>query len=59
VTLVVDDILGRQVSVLVNEPRDAGVHEVKFEGSGLASGVYFYQLKAGDIVETKRLSLIH
>ena len=58
VWLSVFDILGRQVSVLVNERRDAGVHEVKFDGSNLASGVYFYQLKAGDFVATKRLLLL-
>ena len=39
--LAVFDLLGPEVSVLVNERRDAGVHEVKFYGSGLSSGVYF------------------
>ena len=42
------DLRSREVSVLVNERRDAGVHEVKFDGSNLASGVYFSQLEAGD-----------
>jgi D-alanyl-D-alanine carboxypeptidase len=58
VTLSVYDILGRQVSVLVNEKGDAGLHEVKFDGSNLASGVYFYRLAAGDFVQTKRLMLL-
>jgi hypothetical protein len=58
VSLTVYDILGREVTVLVNEKRDAGVHEVKFDGSNLASGVYFYRLKAGDIVQSKRLLLL-
>jgi hypothetical protein len=53
------DILGREVSVLVNEKREAGVHEVRFEGSNLASGVYFYRLQAGAFVETKKLLLLH
>ena len=48
VRLSVFDMLGRGVSVLVNERGDAGVHEVKCDGSDLASGVYFYQLHAGD-----------
>jgi hypothetical protein len=58
VNLSVFDILGRGVSVLVNEWRDAGVHEVKFDGSNLPSGVYFYRLQAGDFTETKRLLLL-
>jgi hypothetical protein len=58
VTLSVFDILGRVVSVLVNERRNAGVHEVKFDGSNLASGVYFYRLQAGDFVQSKRLLIL-
>jgi hypothetical protein len=52
------DILGREVSVLVNERRVAGVYQVKFDGSNLARGVYFYRLQAGDFVQTKRLLLL-
>ena len=58
VRLSVFDILGREVSVLVNERRDAGVHEVKFDGSNLASGVYLYRLQAGDFVSTKRMLVL-
>jgi hypothetical protein len=58
VSLSVFDILGRQVSVLVNERRAAGVYEVKFDGSALASGVYFYRLQTGSFVDTKRLLLL-
>jgi hypothetical protein len=58
VSLSVYDILGREVSLLVNERRDAGVYEVKFDGSNLASGVYFYRLQAGDFVAAKKLLLI-
>jgi len=47
VSLSVYDVLGREVSVLVNERRDAGVYEIKFDGSGLSSGVYFYRIQAG------------
>jgi hypothetical protein len=56
--LSVYDILGREVSVLVNERRDAGVYELKFDGSNLASGVYFYRLTAGDFVSTKRMLVV-
>ena len=58
VTLTVYDLLGREVSVLVNERRDAGVHETKFDGAGLASGVYFYRLTAGSFVQTRKLLLM-
>jgi subtilisin-like proprotein convertase family protein len=58
VSLRVYDLLGREVSVLVNERKVAGVHEVKFDGSHLASGVYFYRLQAGDFGQTKRLVLL-
>jgi len=58
VSLTVYDILGRTVSVLMNERRDAGIHRVTFDGSSLASGVYFYRLQAGDFVATKRLVIM-
>jgi hypothetical protein len=58
VRLMVYDMLGREVSVLVNERRDPGVHEVTFDGSGLSTGVYFCSLTAGDLVATKRLLLL-
>jgi hypothetical protein len=52
VTLSVFNILGQQVAALGNETQGAGYHEVRFDGSGLASGVYFYRLQAGDFVGT-------
>jgi hypothetical protein len=58
VKLVVFDLLGREVSVLVDEKREAGIHEVKFDASHLPSGVYFYRLQAGNFVETKKLVLV-
>ena len=58
VTLIVYNTLGQQVAVLVNGSEGAGYHEVKFDGSGLASGVYFYRLQAGNFVQTKELLLL-
>ena len=58
VRLSVYDMLGREVAILVNERMNAGVHEVKFDGSGLASGVYLYRMWAGEFVATKRLLLL-
>jgi len=48
VTLKVYDILGNEVTSLVNEEKSAGVYEVEFDSNGLTSGIYFYRLQAGD-----------
>ncbi len=58
VRLSVYDILGREVSILVNERKNAGRYDVKWDGGNLASGVYFYRLQAGSFVETKKLLLL-
>jgi hypothetical protein len=58
VNLTVFDVLGRQVSVLVNERKAPGSYEVKFDGSGLASGVYFYRIQAGSYVQSRELLLL-
>jgi hypothetical protein len=57
VKLSVYDVLGREVVVLVNENQSAGFYNVKFDGTKLASGIYFYKLSAGDFIETKKLIL--
>ena len=57
-TLKVYDVLGRVVATLIEEYREAGYHEVEFNSAGLASGVYYYQLKAGNFVESKKLVLL-
>ncbi len=56
--LTVFNSLGQVVKELVNENEEAGYHEVRFDGTGLASGVYFYRLQAGSFVETKKLTLL-
>jgi Secretion system C-terminal sorting domain/Domain of unknown function (DUF362) len=58
VTLSVFDMLGREVSVLVNERRGAGVYEARFESSYLASGVYFYRLQAGEFVQSRKMLIL-
>jgi hypothetical protein len=58
VNLTVYDILGRRVAVLANEKMGAGSHDVKFDGTGLATGVYFYRIQAGSFVETRKLLLL-
>lgn len=62
VSLKVFDILGNEVTTLVNEYKPAGNYEVEFQSSvgslQLASGIYFYQLKAGNYVEMKKMMLL-
>jgi len=58
VELKVFDLLGREIAVLMNKETAAGKYDVKFDGSNLSSGVYFYRLKASGYVETKKLLLI-
>ncbi len=58
VTLMVFNTLGQRIATLVNDEVEAGYHEVRFDGAGLASGVYFYRLQAGDFVQTRKLCLI-
>jgi hypothetical protein len=58
VTLTVYNVLGQQVATLVNETQNAGFYDVKFDGAGLASGMYFYRLQAGNVVQTKKLLLL-
>ena len=58
VRLCVFNTLGQQVAVLQNGETDAGYHEVKFDGTNFATGVYFYSLQAGGFVQTRKLILI-
>jgi hypothetical protein len=58
VRLVVYDLIGREVSVLVNERKEPWSSTLQFNTSNLASGVYFYRITAGDFVRTKKLLLI-
>ncbi|HUI28794.1 MAG TPA: T9SS type A sorting domain-containing protein [Candidatus Acidoferrales bacterium] len=58
VTLKIYDVLGREIATLVDGEQQPGEHIVRFDGSNLSSGVYFYRMKAGDFVETKKLMLI-
>ncbi len=58
VTLTVYNTLGQRVATLVNGDIETGYHTVQFDGSGLASGVYFYRLQAGSFVDTKKFLLV-
>jgi subtilisin family serine protease len=58
VTLEVYNMLGQKVAQLVNGTQNAGAHTVQFDASALSSGVYIYQLKAGNYLETRKMMLI-
>ena len=65
ISLKIFDVLGNEIANLVNEYKHAGSYEVEFStaetkiGVSLPSGVYFYRLRAGDFVETKKMILLH
>ena len=58
VVLIVYDLLGKEITTLVNEKLQPGTYEVTFDGSNLPSGIYFYQLRTEDYIESKKMVLI-
>jgi hypothetical protein len=52
------DILGKEVATLLNEEKPPGMHSVTWDAAGVSSGVYFYRIRAGDAVQTKRMVLL-
>jgi hypothetical protein len=56
--LIVYDILGSKIATLVNEEKAAGKYEVVFNASQLSSGIYFYQLKADEFIQTKKMVIV-
>jgi hypothetical protein len=57
-TLKIFDVLGNEIATLADEYKPAGKYEVEFNASTLPSGVYFYQLKAGDFIQTNKMILM-
>ncbi|MFO7446036.1 MAG: T9SS type A sorting domain-containing protein [Ignavibacteriaceae bacterium] len=58
VSLKVYNVLGSEIASLVNKEQSAGQHSINFDASGLAGGVYFYSLKSGGKVQTRRMILV-
>ncbi|MDD5362774.1 MAG: T9SS type A sorting domain-containing protein [Ignavibacteria bacterium] len=58
VEIKIYDMLGREIRTLVNEYQNAGNYAVIFSSGELASGMYFYRIKAGDFSEVKRMVLV-
>jgi hypothetical protein len=58
VTLKVYDILGKEITTLINEEKSQGKYEVNFNASSLSSGVYIYKIQAGDFVSSRKMILL-
>jgi hypothetical protein len=58
VLLKMYDVLGNEIATLVNEEKSPGEYEVEFNAKGLASGIYFYRLIAGENIISKKMILI-
>ncbi len=58
VSLTIFNIVGQEVATLVNGRLEAGRYDYQFDAPGLSSGLYFYQIKAGNFTDTKKMMLI-
>jgi hypothetical protein len=58
VSLKIYDVLGNEITTIMNEEKLAGEYEVEFNATGLSSGVYSYQLRANNFMETKKMMII-
>ena len=58
ITLKVYDVLGNEISTLIDEHKQAGSYEISFNASSLPSGIYFYRLEIGSYRETKKMILL-
>jgi hypothetical protein len=58
VKIEIYDIVGQKVETLVNQPMEAGKHEVEFYADNLPSGIYFYRLQAGKFNDVKKMILL-
>ncbi|MGE5457875.1 MAG: ASPIC/UnbV domain-containing protein, partial [Methanococcaceae archaeon] len=57
-SLKVYDVLGKQVSELINKEQSAGEYQVEFDAKNLASGTYFYILRSGGYIQTRKMSIV-
>lgn len=58
VSLIIYDLLGREIKILVNKRQKPGWHETHFRSEGLPSGLYFYKISAGDFTKIRKMMLI-
>jgi len=58
VTLKVFDVLGREITTLINKEQSQGNYEVEFYATQFSSGVYYYQLRVGNFIQSKKMLLL-
>ena len=58
VKLRIFNILGQEISILVNEFKESGTHTINFNASELSSGIYIYRIEAGNFVQTRKMTLL-
>jgi len=58
VTLTVYDITGRRITTLVDDTQQAGIHSIVFDAQNIASGIYFYRLRTGEFIDTRKMMYI-
>ena len=56
-SLKVFDVLGKEVATLISEEKPMGIYKVEFNGKNLSSGTYFYKLKVGEFIQTRKMIL--
>ena len=58
ISLIIYNLKGQEIAILVSAEKEAGYHKITFNASGVASGIYFYRLQAGDFVRTRKMVLL-
>ena len=58
VIIKIYNVLGSEVAILLNEEKPVGTYELSWNAESLPSGVYFYQLRAGEFIQTKKMILM-
>ena len=58
VVIKIYNVLGKEISTLVNSVKDSGIHEVNFDASNLSSGMYFYRIEADHFVDQRKMILL-
>ncbi|MCK9212474.1 MAG: T9SS type A sorting domain-containing protein, partial [Ignavibacteriaceae bacterium] len=58
VSLKVFDVLGTEIAILVNGNQNPGAYETHFKSNQLSSGIYFYQLRAGNFIQTRKMIVL-